>query len=347
VFLLSVKGLHTPFLESSLYVKSRTTLSEMEMTLSKRGDYVVRAALCLARAYDSGEHRKIREVVAEMDVPQTYASQILAALVHANLAVSKAGRGGGYRLVRDPRAITLLDIVEAGEGPLRAERCALGVGPCRWDAVCPLHETWGAATSALRETLAQTSLAALVTRDRELEAGDYPVPFDSHRPGTLTFAIDDSVHVEASTATVIQNLNTASSWLPSCVKKSYAQAEAIRQSIDPSGLTWIPRSITVLAASDPSSQSTEKIRVTWEAGGAPGPASRFEGQLELSTIDPDRTQLRLHGIFRPPPQAAEGDASLTDRLSRATVRSAMREIAHTIETTTHPRHPETRRATAL
>jgi Rrf2 family protein len=314
----------------------------MEMTLSKRGDYVVRAALCLARAYDSGEHRKIREVVAEMDVPQTYASQILAALVHANLAVSKAGRGGGYRLLRAPGSISLLDIVEAGEGPLRAERCALGDGPCRWNAVCPLHETWGAATSALRDTLAQTSLAALVTRDRELEAGHYPVPFDSHRHGTLTLAIDDSVHVEASVSAVIRHLQTANSWLPSCVKESYTQAEAIRENVDPAGLTWIPRSITVNAATDPASQSGEKIRLTWEAGGAHGPASRFEGQLDLSTIDPDRTQLRLHGIFRPPTHTAEADASLTDRLSRATVRSAMREIAHAIETAPITRHSGTR-----
>ena len=314
----------------------------MEMTLSKRGDYVVRAALCLGRAYDSGEHRKIREIVAEMDIPQTYASQILAALVHTKLAESKAGRGGGYRLLRAPGSVSLLDIVEAGEGPLRAERCALGDGPCRWNAVCPLHETWGAATAALRDTLAQTSLADLVARDKELEAGDYPIPLDSHRPGVVTVPIDDSVQVEASMSTVMRHLHAANSWLPSCVKESYAQAEAIRVSIDPSGLTWIPRSITTMAVSDHDSESTKRLRVTWEAGGAGGPASRFEGELDLRTVDPDRTHVRLHGIFRPPHQAAEADASLTDRLSRATVRSAMREIAHTIETASVARQSGTR-----
>lgn len=302
------------------------------MTLSKRGDYVVRAALCLGRAYDTGEHRKIREVVAEMDVPRTYASQILAALVHAKLAVSRAGRDGGYRLARAPGSVSLLEIVEAGEGPLRAERCALGEGPCRWNDVCPLHETWGAATAALRDTLAQTSLAALVARDKELETGDYPLSFDSHRPGAVIVAVDDSVQVEASLPTVTRHMPTAHSWLPSCVRESYAQAEAIRQSIDPSGLSWMPRSITATAVADPDPQNTEGLRVTWEAGGVRGPASRFEGELELSIVDPDRTQLRLSGIFRPPPQAAKADPSLTERLSRATVRSAMREIAHTIET---------------
>ena len=139
------------------------------MTLSKRGDYVMRSAICLARAFERGEGRKIREVVAETDVPKTFASQILADLVRAGLAASKAGREGGYRLVRPPDAVSVLEVVEAAEGPLRAERCALGAGPCRWDAVCPLHETWTAATGALRELLATTTLAELAERDAAIE----------------------------------------------------------------------------------------------------------------------------------------------------------------------------------
>ena len=142
------------------------------MTLSKRGGYMVRSALCLARAYAGGEHRRIREVVAEMDVTQTFASQILADLVRAGLGSPPRGRGrpGGYRLIRPPAEVSLLEVVEAGEGPLRSECCALGEGPCRWEQVCPLHETWGTATGALRETLSKTSLAPIVERDEALEA---------------------------------------------------------------------------------------------------------------------------------------------------------------------------------
>ena len=122
----------------------------MNMTLSKRGDYVMRSAIALARAYESGAPRKIREVVADTEVPRTFASQILADLVRAGLAVSRAGRDGGYRLSRPPAEITVLQVVEAAEGSLRAERCALGDGPCRWEAVCPLHETWTKATARAR-----------------------------------------------------------------------------------------------------------------------------------------------------------------------------------------------------
>lgn len=149
--------------------------------LSRRGDYVVRSAICLARGYEASETRKLREVVAEMKLPSTFAPQILADLVRAGLATSRAGKDGGYRLTRSPVSISVLEVVEAGEGPLRPERCALGEGPCRWEAVCPVHDTWVAATTALREVLASTTLADLVRRDREIDSGAYLVPAGSHR----------------------------------------------------------------------------------------------------------------------------------------------------------------------
>ncbi|MFZ2056251.1 MAG: Rrf2 family transcriptional regulator [Acidimicrobiales bacterium] len=70
------------------------------MTLSKRGDYVVRSAISLTRALEEGVPRKVREIVGETEIPQTSASQILADLVQAGVACSRAGRSGGYRLAR-------------------------------------------------------------------------------------------------------------------------------------------------------------------------------------------------------------------------------------------------------
>jgi Rrf2 family protein len=157
----------------------------MNLMLSKRGNYVVLSALALAWAYESGEYRKIREVVSSVNVPQTFASQILAGLVRAKLATSKAGKEGGYMLTRAPEEITMLEIIEAGEGPLKAERCALKDGPCQWDFACPLHWIWGDAIAAFRETLAHVTLATLVENDKALEEQTFPLPEVSHRPGAL------------------------------------------------------------------------------------------------------------------------------------------------------------------
>ena len=301
------------------------------MTLSKRGDYVVRSALCLARAFASGEHRKIREVVAEMDVPQTFASQILADLVRAGIATSRAGKDGGYRLVRPPESVSLLEVVEAGEGPLRSERCALGAGPCRWESVCPLHETWGAATKALRETLEATSLAVLVERDETLEAGRYPVPSDSHRQASVTIDIDDWVQVELSQGVVERLIKGAETRIASCVQHGYADAEGLREAIDAGGLPWLARSAPVVALGACGPELSGERALTWESGGARGPTSRFEGRLTVRELDAERAELRLAGRFRPPAAPAVADLDLARRLSRATVRGTLRALAKVLE----------------
>jgi len=158
----------------------------MDLALSKKGDYVVRAAIALARGWESGGYRKIREVSEEMDLPLSYTPQILSALAHAGLAKARAGRDGGYRLSRPPAAITLLEIVEAAEGSLTPAECALRGGPCRWDDVCALHPAWSTATRALRDSLQGETLAQIALVDEALEAGNFPTPADSHRQGAAS-----------------------------------------------------------------------------------------------------------------------------------------------------------------
>jgi Rrf2 family protein len=87
----------------------------MDLALTRRGDYAVRAALCLARRADGG-YVKIREVAAAMALPPSYTPQVLRLLAAAGLAEARAGRGGGYRLTRPPGEVALLEVVEAAEG---------------------------------------------------------------------------------------------------------------------------------------------------------------------------------------------------------------------------------------
>jgi Rrf2 family protein len=100
----------------------------MDLTLSMRGDYVVRAALGLARAWETAGYRKIRDITDEMALPATYTPQILGHLARAGLATARAGRDGGYRLSRPPEEITMLEVVEAAEGDLLLGRCTLRGG---------------------------------------------------------------------------------------------------------------------------------------------------------------------------------------------------------------------------
>ena len=152
----------------------------MDLALTRRGDYAVRAALCLARAAGDGRYVKIREVAGTMALPASYTPQVLRLLAGAGLAEARAGREGGYRLIRPPDEVALLEVVEAAEGTFDLSRCILRGGPCHWEQTCAVHGAWSAAVEAWRNSLRQTTLADLVVADARLEAGeevrDRPLP---------------------------------------------------------------------------------------------------------------------------------------------------------------------------
>jgi Rrf2 family transcriptional regulator, iron-sulfur cluster assembly transcription factor len=131
----------------------------LDLQLTRRGDYAVRAAISLARAAGSGQYVKLREVSDQMAIPLRYTQEILSLLMRAGLAEARAGKNGGYRLLRAPNEISFLEIVEAAEGPLRLQRCTLSGGACQREGdVCAVHNVWEEANRSLRQTLRTRTL---------------------------------------------------------------------------------------------------------------------------------------------------------------------------------------------
>ena len=149
----------------------------MRVTLDRKGDYSVRAMLDIARHHGQGR-RKARQIATVMDIPARYATQILADLVRHELLTAVAGPDGGYTLARPPDEITLLDVVDAVEGPTVLDTCVLRGGPCDWTDACPIHATWWKAQQAFVNTLAGVTFAELVDVDAEIEAGTYQLGGD-------------------------------------------------------------------------------------------------------------------------------------------------------------------------
>ncbi|HLI16503.1 MAG TPA: Rrf2 family transcriptional regulator [Acidimicrobiales bacterium] len=309
----------------------------MDLTLSKRGDYVMRSAIALAKGHDAGVARKIREIVADTEVPATFASQILADLVRAGLATSKAGRAGGFRLSRSPDQITVLEVIEAGEGPLHAERCALGDGPCRWDAVCPLHATWTEATVALRELLARTSLAEVAARDTAITAGSYPVPDDSHRLHPSAYACSDHVQVELSFRDAQVALARVAGHLGSVLAGSLGAAADGKQPSRSARPRPAPVEVSLapVAADDPATEDSARYLLAWRIGGAR--ACRFEADATVAALDADRSELRVEGTWHdeyPAPVRTE-----RERETRQILRAFLRRLASQLERPAPSRRP--------
>jgi Rrf2 family protein len=141
----------------------------MDVQLTWRGDYAMRAAIALARSWSGDDYRKIREIADEMAIPLRYTPEILSLLQRAGLAQAKAGRQGGYKLTKPPAEISLLDVIEASEGPLVSERCVMSGGPCHWhETICAVHPMIASATKALTDSLRSQSLDSVVNFDRNL-----------------------------------------------------------------------------------------------------------------------------------------------------------------------------------
>ena len=309
--------------------------SAVKMTLSRRGDYVMRSAIVLARAFPSDEPRKIREVVAQTAIPSTFASQILADLVRAGLASSRAGRDGGYRLVRPPADVTVLEVVEAAEGPLHAERCALGDGPCHWESVCPLHETWVQATAALRELLARTSLAEVAARDAAIEDGSYLLPAgDSHRARPPDVEVADRVEVEAPLAEAARRIGRLGSDLPAFAREAVCgpapaptASRRRRESDEPAA----EATLAPIGSTRQRSATTERLyRLEWRVFAA-AETARLDAQLALRPIDTERCELSISGRWQQESQRGPRRAAELEDHARRSLRTFLRRLARALD----------------
>jgi Rrf2 family protein len=129
------------------------------LTLSRQGDHAVRAMVWLAGQPTEGR-RKAAEIAEAVGIPPAFAARVLAQLNRAGLLDARAGSVGGYALARPAASISLLEVIEAAEGPLLARGCILRDQPCGTDGYCVLHEAWQASQNALRAVLAETPLVS-------------------------------------------------------------------------------------------------------------------------------------------------------------------------------------------
>ena len=88
----------------------------MCVELSCKSEYALLALLELALHHDQGEPIQIRQISAQQNIPDRYLEQLLAILRRAGLVRSQRGAKGGYLLVREPKKISLYEVVSCLEG---------------------------------------------------------------------------------------------------------------------------------------------------------------------------------------------------------------------------------------
>ena len=124
------------------------------MRVSSRADYGVRALFDLAQRYDQGPTQS-RDIAARQAVPEAYLHQVLGTLNRAGLVRSTRGPLGGHELARDPRDVTLWDILVVLDGPDRRAH----PHPGRADEEDVVHHVWHDLQCRATEFLDSISLA--------------------------------------------------------------------------------------------------------------------------------------------------------------------------------------------
>jgi len=89
-------------------------------------------------------------------------SKLLKSLARAGLVTSTRGANGGYRLARDPGAISAADVIDALEGPVSITECSAIDSNCDYEDVCNVGGAWQRINIAIRRALDEVSLVDLL-----------------------------------------------------------------------------------------------------------------------------------------------------------------------------------------
>lgn len=134
------------------------------MWVSRRTDYATRAVLALA--LDENGSLKLEELARRTAVPPSVLEQVMPVLRTAGIVRSERGRGGGYRLNKQPEEITLERVVRLFQGQLAPIGCATrhSPEPCPMTIGCSLREVWSEVRDATISLLAGVTFAELAER---------------------------------------------------------------------------------------------------------------------------------------------------------------------------------------
>lgn len=128
-------------------------------TISKRGDYGLEILTVLTKEGQNAV-MPLRRLTKESKLPYRFASQLAVALKEAGILGSREGAAGGYFLAKDPKQVTVADVVKILEGKKGLVRC-VGAS-CQRENVCQCQSTWHQIQSDIHQVMGEYTLADLV-----------------------------------------------------------------------------------------------------------------------------------------------------------------------------------------
>ena len=130
------------------------------MQITRQADYAVRAVLYLA-SEQNGNRAPTSQIARDQQIPPSFLAKIVSQLSVAGVVHTSRGARGGVSLARPSNDITLLEVIEAIDGPITLNECVLDASACPFSAECPVNEIWCQAQAHLVSHLGSTDFGSL------------------------------------------------------------------------------------------------------------------------------------------------------------------------------------------
>lgn len=137
------------------------------MQFTRQADYGLRTVLYLAKL-GPGASVSTARIADDQNIPASFLAKIVSQLAIAGVLRTTRGAHGGVALARSPDSISLLDVVQAIDGPIELVHCIDNPEECEFSAACSIQETLEEAQRALTSSLANTDFGSLAARQGDL-----------------------------------------------------------------------------------------------------------------------------------------------------------------------------------
>lgn len=135
------------------------------MLVSTRGRYAIRVMIDLAE-HMNGKYIPMKEIADRQDVSLKYMTKIMQVLTKSGMLDGQHGKGGGYKLNRDPAEYRIGDILRLTEGTLAPVSC-IDETDCKCDRSyeCRTRPMWNELDKLISEYLDGITIADLMKGD--------------------------------------------------------------------------------------------------------------------------------------------------------------------------------------
>ena len=149
------------------------------MEITRAAEYAIRGVLDLC-SQPTGSVSLLSEISERQEIPPSFLSKILQKLAKDGIVSSSRGAGGGFTIGKDPREITLLDVLQSVEGHIALNVCLNDGKVCGNRPTCAVHIVWREAQEQMIDLLRKKSFAELAEANHRLaeEATGKPQPSD-------------------------------------------------------------------------------------------------------------------------------------------------------------------------